>query len=150
MTSPLPYPLLPGEAGQEGSATAEAIAPLILKSLSLILIALQRCKPMASQQDPVLERFRSALAAVYGDRVERVVLFESRARGDARPDSDYDIAVFLRDMEDRWSEFDILAAIETDIIDDTGAVIRALPYRAGAYGDRTSLMREIRAEGIDL
>jgi len=29
-------------------------------------------------------------------------------------------------------------------------VIHALPYRAGSYEDRTSLMREIRRDGIDL
>jgi predicted nucleotidyltransferase len=46
--------------------------------------------------DPILSRFRAALDKTYGERVERVVLFGSRARGDARPDSDYDIAVFLR------------------------------------------------------
>ena len=41
--------------------------------------------------DPVLSRFRAALAETYGDRLERAVLFGSRARGDARPDSDYDV-----------------------------------------------------------
>ncbi len=105
---------------------------------------------MAVVDDPVLTRFRTALSQAYGDRIERVVLFGSRARGDARPDSDYDVAVFLRDMEDRWAEFDRLAVIETDIIDDTGAVIRAMPYQAGSHQDRTSLMREIRREGVDL
>jgi predicted nucleotidyltransferase len=34
---------------------------------------------------------------MYGERIERVVLFGSRARGDAHEDSDYDVAVFLRD-----------------------------------------------------
>jgi uncharacterized protein len=105
---------------------------------------------MATIDDPVLTRFRSVLNEMYGDRIERVVLFGSRARGDARPDSDYDVAVFLRDMSDRWAEFDRLAFIGTDIIDDTGAVIHAMPYRAGSYQDRTSLMREIRNEGVDL
>jgi predicted nucleotidyltransferase len=105
---------------------------------------------MAAVDDPVLRRFRAALVQAYGDRIERVVLFGSRARGDARLDSDYDVAVFLRGMGDRWAEFDRLAAIATDIIDDTGAVIRAMPYRAGAYQDRTSLMREIRRDGIDM
>jgi predicted nucleotidyltransferase len=33
---------------------------------------------------------------MYGDRIERVVLFGSRARGDAQENSDYDVAVFLR------------------------------------------------------
>jgi hypothetical protein len=59
--------------------------------------------------DPVLVRFRAALDALYGDRIERVVLFGSRARGDAREDSDYDIAVFLRDLTDRRRELDRLA-----------------------------------------
>jgi predicted nucleotidyltransferase len=39
-------------------------------------------------------RFRTALTEMYGDRLERVVLFSSRARGDAQPDSDYDVAIF--------------------------------------------------------
>ena len=34
--------------------------------------------------DPILKRFRAALGEIYGDRLERVVLFGSRARGDAR------------------------------------------------------------------
>ncbi|HXO92171.1 MAG TPA: nucleotidyltransferase domain-containing protein [Stellaceae bacterium] len=34
-------------------------------------------------------RFRAALDDIYGPRIERVVLFGSHARGDARPDSDY-------------------------------------------------------------
>lgn len=101
-------------------------------------------------RDPILARFRSALAGLYGSRLERVVLFGSRARGEARADSDYDVAVFVRDLGDRWQEVDRIVPIVTDIIDDTGAVIHALPYRAGSYEDRTSLMREIRRDGIDL
>jgi predicted nucleotidyltransferase len=106
--------------------------------------------PSAPTDDPVLIRFRTALDALYGDRLERVVLFGSRARGDAREDWDYDVAVFLKDLPDRWRELDHLADLSTDIVDETGAVIHALPYRAGAYRDRTSLMREIRIEGVDL
>jgi len=100
--------------------------------------------------DPVLARFRAALQAVYGGRVERVVLFGSRARGDARPDSDYDIAVFLTGLADRWSEADRLADIATAILEETGAFIHAMPYRAKAYLERTPLMHEMRREGRDL
>jgi predicted nucleotidyltransferase len=100
--------------------------------------------------DPILTRFRAALAELYGSRLERVVLFGSRARGEARADSDYDVAVFVRDLGDRWQEIDRIVPVVTDIIDDTGAVIHAMPYRAGSYDDRTSLMREIRREGVDL
>lgn len=106
--------------------------------------------PVPLVDDPVLIRFRAAIDALYGDRIERVVLFGSRARGDARADSDYDVAVFLSDLSDRWHELDRLADLSTDIVDEMGAVIHALPYRAGAYQERTSLMREIRIEGVDL
>lgn len=100
--------------------------------------------------DPILTRFRAALGELYGGRLERVVLFGSRARGEGRPNSDYDVAVFVRDLGDRWQEIDRIVPVVTDIIDDTGAVIHAMPYRAGSYEDRTSLMREIRREGVDL
>lgn len=38
----------------------------------------------------------------------------------------------------------------TDILYDEGAFIHAMPYREGAYRQRTPLMHEIRREGIDL
>ncbi len=107
-------------------------------------------RAVALINDPILARFRAALGELYGDRLERLILFGSRVRNEAREDSDYDIAVFLRDYADRWQEIDRIVPIVTDIIDETGAVIHALPYRAGSYQDRTSLMREIRREGIDL
>ena len=100
--------------------------------------------------DPVLKRIRESLAAIYGDRIERVVLFGSRARGDAQLDSDYDIAVFLRDLTDRWREFHRLADLRTDLLADTGAFLEARPFRAGSYCDRTPLMHEIRRDGVDL
>jgi uncharacterized protein len=105
---------------------------------------------MKASDDPILERFRTAVKGIYGDRVERVVLFGSRARGDARPDSDYDIAVFLRDMPDRYAELNRLAGVTTDILYDAGKFIHAMPYRAGSYNERTPLMHEIRNDGVDL
>ena len=73
------------------------------------------------------------------------------ARGDASPDSDYDIAVFLRDMADRWPELDRLADLGTRILDETGELVNASVYPAGFYNDeRMPLMYAIRTEGIDL
>jgi uncharacterized protein len=101
--------------------------------------------------DQILKRFRAALDEMYGDRIERVVLFGSRERGDAREDSDYDVAVFLRDLTDRGCELNRLADLGTDILDEAGEFVHAMPYRAGSYNDeRMPLMYEIRAHGIDL
>jgi len=81
---------------------------------------------------PVLTRLRQALNEVYGDRIEHVVLFGARARGDARPGSDYDMRCFLNGPDSFNAEAARLAPIETDILFDTGAVINAMPFRAGA------------------
>lgn len=103
------------------------------------------------QNDPVLKRFRAAVTEIYGDRLECVVLFGSRARGEAPEDSDYDVAVFLRDMDDRMAEMHRLAGLSTAILDETGELISAVPYRAATYNDpRMPLMYAIRSEGIDL
>jgi uncharacterized protein len=106
--------------------------------------------PVSTIADPVLKRFREALGALYGERIERVVLYGSRARGDADASSDYDVAVFLHDFVDRWQEMDRIIPVVTEILYENEAFIHAMPHRAGAYRDRTPLMQEIRREGVDL
>jgi uncharacterized protein len=105
----------------------------------------------AALNDPILERFRLAVHEIYGNRVARIVLFGSRARGEAQSGSDYDVAVFLHDMPDRFAEMNRLADVATDILYNQGEFIHALPYAVETYNDpRMPLMYEIRAEGIDL
>jgi predicted nucleotidyltransferase len=111
--------------------------------------------PTTLATDPILKRLITTLNEIYGDRLERVVLFGSRARGDASEDSDYDVAVFLKDLQEgdldtRWQELDRLTDLRSAILFDTEAFIDARPYPAGAHHNRTSLMREIRRDGIDL
>jgi uncharacterized protein len=100
--------------------------------------------------DPVTRRLRAALDDIFGNRIERVVLFGSRARGDAQPDSDYDIAVFLRDPVLSDAEADRLADSGIDILFATGAVVNPLRLPAGSWRERTAFMAELRRDGIDL
>ena len=102
------------------------------------------------RDNPILAKFRAVLNEMYGERIERVVLYGSRARGDARLDSDYDIAVFIKDPGTFSDDSERLAAITTDILVDTGAVISATPFPAGAYRDHTGFMHELRKDGLDL
>ena len=105
---------------------------------------------MGTNTDPILARFRAALNELYGDRIDRVLLFGSRARGDGQPDSDYDVAVFLKSLPDRWKERHRLADLRVQFLDDTGAFFDAKPYAAAAYRDTTPMMHEIRRDGLDL
>jgi predicted nucleotidyltransferase len=98
----------------------------------------------------VQSRLRQALVSAYGDRLMRAVLFGSRERGDAPLDSDYDVAVFLHRPEGLWAESGRLAHIAADILDETGAVVKALPFPTGAFETRTPLMHELRRDGVDL
>ena len=100
--------------------------------------------------DPVLVRFRAALDSLYGARLDRVVLFGSRARGEGGRSSDYDVAVFLRSLPDRWLEFDRLADLRVRFLDETGAYFDAMPFASEAYRERMPLMDEIRRDGLDL
>ncbi len=87
----------------------------------------------------------------YTASVWRASCCSGRARGDARPESDYDVAVFLHgDMPDRIAEMYRLADVSTAILEETGEFIHAMPYRADAYDGPTPLMHEIRREGINL
>jgi predicted nucleotidyltransferase len=106
--------------------------------------------PTKPTDAPILARFRAAVEEIYGNRLERVVLYGSRARGEAHEGSDYDVAIFLKSLPDRWAELDRLADLRVRFLDETGAFFDAKPYPATAYAERSPLMHEIRREGIDL
>jgi predicted nucleotidyltransferase len=106
--------------------------------------------PADPTRHPAMRRFAEAVRALYGDRVERIVLYGSRARGDARDDSDWDVAVFVRGPLHWWGEVSRLGDLSTKVLDETGEIISAKPFPAGAYADRTILMHELRRDGINL
>jgi uncharacterized protein len=75
--------------------------------------------------------------------LKRVVL-HVRTRGDARPDSDYDVAVFLRDLPDRITELYRLADLSTAILENAGEFIHAMAYPAGSYNSALTIMSACR------
>jgi len=101
-----------------------------------------------TRSEPVLERFRHALADLYGPALDRVVLFGSRARGDAGEHSDYDVAVFLKDVRPGMAEWYRLADLRTRILDAGGPFFDAIPFRSSDYDRHTPIMREIKRDGV--
>lgn len=90
---------------------------------------------MSEERPPTEEEVRRALtsyaAAVrahYGARLHDVVLFGSRARGDAKPDSDADLAVIIEDSDwGFWTEKMVLAGIAYEPLIEFGLQIQSWP-----------------------
>jgi predicted nucleotidyltransferase len=64
---------------------------------------------------------------LYGDRLRKVLLFGSWARGDAHPDSDIDLLVVLDQIDSTWKELRRMDALlwRHSFANDT--VVTALP-----------------------
>jgi len=58
-----------------------------------------------------LMAFKREVETALPGQVARVTLFGSRARGDAEEDSDYDVAVFVRERADDWRLTHLVARI---------------------------------------
>ncbi len=97
--------------------------------------------------DPILQQFRTVLQHDYGARIARIVLFGSRARGNAGADSDYDVARVLPALPDAPAARKHLADLRVDFRDRAGGFFDALAFPAHAWEDRTPLMHEIRRDG---
>jgi predicted nucleotidyltransferase len=98
--------------------------------------------------DPInipLEFKKRAQAALPG-RVEHVVLFGSRARGDATAQSDWDMAVFLKDKADS-ADLCILADAAFDLILETGEFIQPVAFCADQHTD-LSILHLIESQGV--
>jgi len=85
--------------------------------------------------------------------VEKLILFGSRARGQAREDSDYDVAVVLRDLSDRGGVRHILSDLAYNHI-LRGFFIRPIPlpsdYLAPLGRRPTELAEDIVRDGVEI
>ncbi len=85
-----------------------------------------------------------------GARVRRIILFGSRARGDARPESDYDVVVVV----DRRSPDvrDALLEIEVDLLDRHGSLVACLlrDEREWAASQGLPIGLNVAREGVPL
>ncbi len=93
--------------------------------------------------------YKAELEREMPGRIARVVLFGSRARGDAQPDSDYDVAVFVRDLGNRRA---VLATLSDTAYEYVlrGVQIRPVPFAAAELDapPRSELAENIAHDGV--
>lgn len=98
--------------------------------------------------DPVALEFAQRVRARLGSRVRQVVLFGSRARGEAREDSDYDVVVDRRGPDVRAA----LLEIEVELMDRHGSLVACLlrDEQEWAASQRLPLGLNVAREGVPL
>ncbi len=105
--------------------------------------------PAHAAAHPALQAFKRRISEALPGRVARVVLFGSRARGDCRDDSDWDVAVFLRGGYDAWSDLGVLTEATLPFLGE-GVAISPIGFDERRYDEQSELMRHIREEGVPL
>lgn len=102
-------------------------------------------EPGRTAVDELTDRLEQA----YGDRLVRVVLFGSHARGAADEASDVDLLVVLEGEVDVYAEIDRLSDLCYEIELEHGVLFGLVPASREAYeGGRTALLRNARREGV--
>jgi hypothetical protein len=90
------------------------------------------------------------LRTLFGDRLQRVLVFGSSARGDADPESDLDLLVVLDDMRSAWDEGARMDDVLWRHTLESGIVVSALPVRAAELEPPTrSVLIRALADGVE-
>jgi len=106
----------------------------------------------ALQAKKAIEMFERAARLAYGDAIVTFILFGSRSRDEARPESDVDIAVILKDIIDRTTVRNDLADIAYDAIVETYIDVHAMPVSLEEWNhperhNNPALIRAIKRDG---
>jgi len=97
----------------------------------------------------VLAELHTRLEELYGERLVRLVLFGSQARGDARPDSDIDVMVVLRGEVNVETERRRVLPITAELSLEYNVVILCVYVSERRYDQEQSpLLRNARTEGV--
>lgn len=107
---------------------------------------------LGAREEAGLDEYLLRLRREHKDEVVRVVLFGSKARGDANAESDTDLLVVVKQDERRAHR--AIERLGTDISLKYGLVLSELIVGPRRYEKlrnyRTPLYKRIEAEGVDL
>ena len=106
---------------------------------------------LTCSSDPVIREFLSRISSVR-PRFDKIILFGSRARGDERPSSDYDV-LLVTAQRDR----DLVDAVHDAVMEvlfSTGRLVSPKIFRRADFERFSSIptpfMKNVMADGISL
>lgn len=99
--------------------------------------------------DALTSEFKQAMQDLYGDRLAKVILYGSYARGDFRPESDVDFMVVLKDTElKRIREIERTSDIVVRLLDKYEKSVSLIPTTMATYDTNNFLFyRNVRKDG---
>ena len=107
--------------------------------------------PSVSFSDSVrkaLAEAKEELEALYGDRLRKLVVYGSQARGDARPDSDVDLMIILDGQVDPAKEADRTSELVMRIAGRHSVVLSPLHMSKDEFLEDRPLPSAARREGV--
>jgi len=97
----------------------------------------------------ILAELRRRFEAIYGDRLVKMILFGSQARGDAEPGSDIDVLVVLKGEVDPCEEIDRTSDVRLELCLGHEVVAGCIFMDEDYFTTRQGpLLRNVRREGI--
>ena len=106
---------------------------------------------MSERLRTILAELRRRLEALYGQRLVKLVLYGSQARGDAEPGSDIDVLVVLKGPVSPGEEIDRTIDIVSGLSLEHDEVICCVFMDEVRFTTRNGpLLRNIRREGVPI
>ena len=101
--------------------------------------------------NPILTEIKQELQELYGDRLVKLILFGSHARGDANLDSDIDLLAVLKSPVSQVQEISYMSNLRVKILLERNEIVSIIPITEEDYSKRNAgFLRNIRKEGIEL
>jgi len=104
---------------------------------------------MDRQTQTAVEELRDRLSRLYGERFQRTVVFGSRARGDALPDSDVDVLVVLGGDVRPFEEIRRAGAVVAEVSLNNDVYLSCIYTSESRFENATTpFLKAVRREGI--
>jgi len=106
---------------------------------------------LTEKEKQALKELVEELKKLYGDNLSRVILYGSKARGDATEGSDIDIMIVLKEIKDKSKELEKVIKLTTKIDFHYETLISVSLQSEEEYLKKKSpLLLNVRKEGIVL